>query len=63
VNCYRVWMKDGYASLVNAESEIEARSKAAEVATNNVDGLAMTPKEKRDATTVERVENLSKDRR
>jgi hypothetical protein len=58
-NCYRVWMKDGYASLINAVTEDEAKAEAVRAATATCEGLAMSASEKRAATTVRRVENLS----
>lgn len=56
---YRVWMRDGYASLHNACSEAEARQAAIELATKNIAGCAMTPREKRQAVAVDYVDCLS----
>lgn len=57
--CYRVWMKDGYASLHDAESEDDARQQAIALATKNIQGAAMTSREKREAVTVDYVTNLT----
>lgn len=59
MKCYRVWMKDGYASLHNAESEDDAKRQAIELATKNIAGLAMTPRERRLAVTVDKADCLS----
>jgi hypothetical protein len=59
MNCYRVWMKDGYASLQNADDEDEAKRLAVEAAAKSIDGAAMTRTEKREATTVDYLENLT----
>jgi hypothetical protein len=59
MNCYRVWMKDGYCSLHNAANEDEAKRLAVEVAGKSTDGAAMTKTEKREATTVDYLENLT----
>ena len=52
-------MKDGYASLQNAETEEQARLQAIEACVLGTQPLGMTRKEKREATTVDYVENLS----
>lgn len=57
--CYRVWMKDGYASLHDAESEAIAKAAAIALATKNTEGLAMTPAERRKAITVDYVTCLT----
>ncbi len=57
-HCYRVWMKDGYASLHDANDEASAREQAIALATNNTEGAAMTWKERRDACTVDCVDQL-----
>jgi hypothetical protein len=54
LRCYRVWMKDGYASLQDAASDQEARDKAIAGAKETIKDAAMTAKDKRDATTVDR---------
>jgi len=59
MNTYRIFMKDGYASLQNAETEQEAREKAVAGAKRSCEGCAMTPAEKRKATTVDSVEKLN----
>jgi hypothetical protein len=59
LNCYRVWMKDGYAGLVNAENEDDAKALAIQIARNAINGAAMTRAEIRQAVTVDYVENLS----
>jgi hypothetical protein len=59
VNTYRVWMKDGYARIVNAESEDEARGVARELTELDIKGAAMTKSEKRRAVTVDKVEQLN----
>lgn len=56
---YRVWMKDGYASLQTAGSEIEARDLAITQALKNCHGCAMSPGERKAATTVDYVNTLS----
>lgn len=62
MNTYRVWMKDGYASLHCAETEDEARSAAVKNATTSIDGAAMSPREKRQAVTVDYAEKLNRER-
>lgn len=59
-HCYRVWMKDGYASLHDAVSEQEARDAAIDVAKKNIQGAAMTSAEKRKAIMVDYVDQLDK---
>ena len=68
LSCYRVWMKDGYAGLYNAESESDARRQATEWAIaslqeKNCDYRSYDRDHGRGAwkkaTTVERVEKLS----
>lgn len=53
MHCYRVWMKDGYVSLHDAESEDEAKAAAVELTKKNIEGAAMTPAERRLALTVD----------
>ena len=45
--CYRVWMKDGYAGLYTALSIDEAKAQATAAALESTKGLAMTPAEQR----------------
>jgi hypothetical protein len=52
-------MKDGYARIVNAESEDEARGVARELTELDIKGAAMTKSEKRRAVTVDKVEQLN----
>lgn len=59
MNTYRVWMKDGYAGLENAETEQQAREQAIENARRNTEELAMSEREKRLAVTVDRCEQLN----
>ena len=59
MNCYRVWMRDGYVSLQNAETEEEAKKKACEAAAKEVEPLAMTVEEKQRACLIHKVECLS----
>ena len=59
--CYRVWMKDDYAMLVNATSEAHAREQAIEQTKKDCFGAAMTKAERRTALTVARVDCLTKD--
>ena len=58
LHCYRVWMKDGCASLHDAESKGQAKAAAIKLATANVEGCAMTPADKRKATAVDYVDQL-----
>lgn len=57
-HCYRVWMKDGYASLHDAESEAIAKSAAIKLATESTSGLAMSAADRRKAVTVDYAEQL-----
>lgn len=59
IHCYRVWMKDGYASLKNGETEAEAREAAIQQAKDNTRGAAMSAHERVEATTVDYVTKLS----
>ena len=56
---YRVWMKDGFASLQNAESEDDAKAQAIKYFLEGCGGVRMTPAERRKATTVDYAECLS----
>lgn len=58
MHTYRVWMKDGYASLHDAETEDEARKKAIALATKNIEGCAMSKQERKDAVKVDYVDQL-----
>ncbi len=57
--CYRVWMKDGYAGLYTALSIDEAKAQATAAALESTKGLAMTPAEQRAALAVDYVEELT----
>ncbi len=59
MNTYRVWMRDGYGSLHNAETEENAKAAAVAETQRSIEGAAMTPTEKRAAITVDRVERLN----
>lgn len=56
---FRVWMKDGYASLHVAASEESAKVEAIKQATENTEGLAMSPYERRKAIEVDYVDCLN----
>lgn len=58
LHCYRIWMKDGYARLLDASTEEEARRIAVEMTTKDVEGCAMSAREKRQALTVDYVDQL-----
>lgn len=59
MNCYRVWMKDGYAGLYNGKTEEDARQQAIAAAQHAIEGLARSPGERRAATTVDYAECLT----
>lgn len=61
MKCYRVWMKDGYAGLYDGENEEEARRQAVEVTKKNIEGCAMSQREKREALTVDYVQCLTEE--
>jgi hypothetical protein len=52
-------MKDGYASLQNAETEQEARDKAIEQAKQDIDGVAIDARTKQLAVRVDYVDKLN----
>ena len=58
MNCYRVWMRDGYAGLYDALSEDEAKAVALAAALKATKGAAMSQAELKAALTVDRVECL-----
>lgn len=57
---YRVWMKDGYASLHTAENEGQAKAAAIKQAAKNCEGCAMTAADLRKGTTVDYAEKISR---
>lgn len=59
LKCYRVWMKDGCARLVDAKTERKAREIAVSMTAMDIKDLAMTPSEKRRALAVDYVTCLS----
>lgn len=59
MNTYRVWMKDGYSGLENAETEQQAREQAIANVRCNIKGAAMNERERRLAVTVDYVEQLN----
>lgn len=61
MHTYRVWMRDGYASLHHTETEAEARQEAIDLATKNCRDAAMTKAELRKALAVDYVEQLDKE--
>lgn len=56
MNCYRVWMKDGYAGLYDGETEQGAKDQAVAAAKQSCRGAAMSKAEYRKATTVDYAE-------
>ena len=59
LHCYRVWMRDGYAGLYDAETPAGASTQAVAWATQACAGLAMSPGDRRRAITVRSIEKLS----
>ena len=59
IHTYRVWMKDGFAGLYDAETENDAMEKAIEYAKKSIEGCAMSASEKRKAVTVDYLEKLN----
>lgn len=57
-NCYRVWMRDGYAGLYDALSIDEAKASAVAAAIKATKGAAMSAAEAKAALTVSHVELL-----
>lgn len=59
VNCYRVFMLDGYCGLYSAENEEAAKETAIKATEVACEGAAMTAAERRRALTVKSVECLT----
>ena len=58
MNTYRVWMRDGYAGLYNAQSIDEAKAQAVAEAMKSTKGVALSPAEQRKALAVSHVDCL-----
>ncbi len=56
---YRVWMRDGYATLQTAETEEDAKQQARAAAAESCREAVMTAAERLQACTVRDVECLS----
>ncbi len=59
MNCYRVWMKDDYCRLINAQTESEARAMAIEMTKKDCNNVAMSKQERTEALTIARIEKLN----
>ena len=59
MNTYRIFMRDGYAGIYNADSEAEAKQQAVATAKQACEHVAMTDRERKTAATVKSVEKLN----
>ena len=60
MHTYRIWMKDGYARLLNAETEDAARKAAVDMTIKDCEESGMSPKDRdfKRATRVDYVDQL-----